>query len=65
MTALRDHGLMAIDPRPDRGGWIWGRHFRWCVRCTGEFCRDMKATECAECAYAVQKGLDLTGQNAA
>lgn len=50
-SALAFLNLMAIDPRPNHKGWIWGSHFMRCPKCTGEFLGALKAVECAPCAY--------------
>ena len=64
MSALADLGLDPIDKRPDRGGWIWGGWWMQCAKCRHDFLGSRKATECADCAYAEQGGLDFTGNAA-
>jgi hypothetical protein len=59
MSWLAKKGLMAIDPRPDRGGWIRGGSFRRCAQCSQEFLGALKSIECAGCAHAEQAPLDL------
>jgi formylmethanofuran dehydrogenase subunit E len=55
VSVCESMGLMPVDLRPNRGGWVRGPWHVRCTHCHQEFIGAREATLCAPCAYGGNK----------